>query len=581
MSCRPHSFRRSGLAALLLALPALAQAAYTVSIDAPAGLASLLQDNLDLITQQQEADADAGLLEALLRSAPEDARALLETEGYFQAQVTVEKTGERQYKVTVKPGQPVLVDDVTLRLEGEIRADDDFQQRMAKALELWTLPIGAPYRQSEWDAGKRAVLRSLMVDRYPKARIARSEARIDPASGKAELTVTLDSGPRIAFGDITVKGMRRYPESLAKGLADFQPGSPYRQQKLLDYQAALEQSPYFSSVIVSPDLEHIDGNRAPVDVDVVELARQKLELGLTYDSDLGPGVRLGYDHYNIFKRGFTGSTLIDWQRDKQSVAFGLGFPRAADGYSHSITSSFKSENIQGVKTDTLDAGAWRIRTRGNIEARLGVEYLMEREEAGGLESRNTHVTQLVYGWTQRAVDDLMRPRNGYLLDTRLSGTLGVLGSSTSLVRGYARAVAYWSPFPKYGTFVGRLELGQVWAQNLNDVPSALRFRAGGANSVRGYEYQSLGLPGPNGSVLGGNVVATGSLEYQIPIKPDWYLALFTDAGNAADGWANYQAERSNGVGVRWMSPVAPLSFDVAKAEKDGKIRWNLSLGLAF
>ncbi|WP_233164495.1 hypothetical protein, partial [Chromobacterium sp. ASV23] len=42
----------------------------------------------------------------------------------------------------------------------------------------------------------------------------------------------------------------------------------------------------------------------------------------------------------------------------------------------------------------------------------------------------------------------------------------------------------------------------VWAKEGAQVPSALLFRAGGANSVRGYDYQSLGLPGPNGSVLG-------------------------------------------------------------------------------
>lgn len=77
------------------------------------------------------------------------------------------------------------------------------------------------------------------------------------------------------------------------------------------------------------------------------------------------------------------------------------------------------------------------------------------------------------------------------------------------------------------------------------------------------------------------MVATGSVEYQIPVKPDWYLALFSDAGNAADSWKGFQTMRANGVGVRWMSPVAPLSFDIAKAEGDGKIRWNLSLGLAF
>ncbi|QEL56955.1 autotransporter assembly complex protein TamA [Chromobacterium paludis] len=574
--------RRAPLAlvAALLAAPAHALD-YTVDIQAPAGLASLLRDNLELVSGQKDPDIDSSWLDALVKGAPDEARKLLETEGYFHARVEAAREAGNRVVLKVEPGPPVLIDDVTLRLDGAIRHQDDYQQRFAQVLEAWALPLGAPYRQEDWAASKRAILRKVQADRFPRARIVKSEARIDPASNRATLDVAVDSGPLIRFGRIKVAGLQRYPWKLVTGLADFNNGSPYSQDKLLAYQAALDQTPQFSSVIVSADFDHVVDDKVPVNVDVVELPRQKLELGLTYDSDVGPGVRVGYDHYNIFKRGYTGSMLLDWKREQQSVSFGLGFPRARDGYSHSLTSSFKSEDVQGLKTNTVDAGAWRVRSRGNIESRLGVEFLKESEEAGGITSRDTHVTQLVYGWTQRAVDDPMRPRSGYLLDGRLSGSLGLLGSSTSIVRGYGRAVGYWSPFPKYGTFVGRIELGQVWAKDGAEVPSALLFRAGGANSVRGYDYQSLGLPGPNASVLGGRVVATGSVEYQIPLKPAWYLALFSDAGNAGDSWKGFQPMHANGVGLRWMSPVAPLSFDIAKAESDGKIRWNLSLGLAF
>ena len=75
--------------------------------------------------------------------------------------------------------------------------------------------------------------------------------------------------------------------------------------------------------------------------------------------------------------------------------------------------------------------------------------------------------------------------------------------------------------------------------------------------------------------------AWATLEYQIPVAKDWALALFHDAGNAAQSWQSFKLEHANGIGVRWMSPIAPLSMDIAKAEKDGKLRWNMSLGLAF
>ena len=126
----------------------------------------------------------------------------------------------------------------------------------------------------------------------------------------------IDSGPLVRFGDIHVKGMKRYPQKIATGLADFSAGSPYQLKKIFDYQSALEQAPHFSNVVVSADLAQIDPDtqQVPVEVDVTEMPRQKLELGLIYDSGDGPGVRVGYDHYNIFRRGYTGSLVTSWKK---------------------------------------------------------------------------------------------------------------------------------------------------------------------------------------------------------------------------------------------------------------------------
>ena len=185
------------------------------------------------------------------------------------------------------------------------------------------------------------------------------------------------------------------------------------------------------------------------------------------------------------------------------------------------------------------------------------------------------------GWTLRTVDNLLHPRSGVLLDGTLSATPRQWLSTTTFVRTYGRGVVYWSPFPAWGTFLARLELGKVWTSDASKVPASQLFRAGGVNSVRGYDYQSLGLAGANNAVLGGAVLATASLEYQIPITTDWALAVFLDGGDAAENWQSYQARYSRGIGVRWFSPIAPLSFDIAQARGTTSVMWHMSLGLAF
>jgi len=578
----PSFFLRAVLPLALL-WPGWAGAAlsYSVRIDAPSELAALLREHLELIERRADPDLDQPLLDELLRATPDEAKRLIETQGYFNARVSVRETAPHQYVVSVDPGEPVLIDDVTIRLSGPIRDESDFQNRFSDVLEAWPLPIGAPYHQDEWNSGKRLILRLVAADRFPLARISKSEALVDSANGKATLSVSVDSGPRVSFGPIQVSGLKRYAPELVRGLADFREGDAYQLSKLLSLQSALEQDPHFGGAIVSADLEHLQGSRVPVLAAVTELPRQKFEAGLTYSNVDGGGLRLGYEHYNVFRRDMVGSLLADLKRNEKTYSVGLTLPRSERGYAHSLTASFKDSDLEGVRSKTLEGGVWRLQRREPIDTRLGVELLTERRTEGGVATHLLRAVLLSAGWTRRQLDDALHPRNGTLLDVQLSGTVGGL-SSTSFVRGYGRLAAYWTPGPsKYGTLVGRGELGQVWARNADNVPSTRLFRTGGPGKVRGYDVDSLGVPGPNDAVTGGRVLAAASLEYQLPVTRSIAFALFSDFGNAADRWRGFKLQRGDGVGLRWASPIAPLAFDVARAAHDGKLRWYVGLGAAF
>ncbi len=66
----------------------------------------------------------------------------------------------------------------------------------------------------------------------------------------------------------------------------------------------------------------------------------------------------------------------------------------------------------------------------------------------------------------------------------------------------------------------RTDLGYTAVHDFNDLPLSLRFYAGGSQSVRGYEYQALGLPD------GGRYLVVGSAEYQHQIYGNWNAAVF-------------------------------------------------------
>lgn len=557
---------------------------YSVVVKADNSAArDILTQHLDLITQRELEDLDDEMIGILVEETPEAAQKLLETLGFFNSKVVV-NTVEGGYEVVATVGPPTIVDNVSVLLEGPILQDGSLGARYRSAMSGWELPINSTFTQDKWSNSKTAVLRSVTAKAYPLAKITHSRATVDPVQNTAVLEMNVDSMQEIRFGEIRVIGTQRYPKRIVTNMADFNYGSVYELNKLLDFQGALEQDGHFSNVVVSALFDEIKDDHVPVQAVLIEVPRQRLDLGLKVDSEEGLGTHFGYTHYNIFKRGYTGSVVTDLSKNEQSFSVGLSLPRGANGYYHTIGTALKNSQVQNVRTKSGTASVWRGRKKGDIESRVGFEYLLDSSNiVNGPELGDTHALLTTFGWTQRKVDSMLHPRNGRLLDLSLSVTPGSLASSTTIGRVNSRVAFYYTPEDvQLGTWLARAEVGYIKAADNSKVPTTLLFRTGGANTVRGYEFQSIGIPGENNSVLGGTTLATASIEYQYPFTDSISGALFHDVGDV--GMKNFNDlsfKQSTGFGVRWFSPVAPLALDIAQAHEDKKWRWNLSLGLVF
>ena len=106
---------------LLACLPLTAHALdYRVELAAPSELDALLRGNLDLYTLQQDEALTAQDLDSIVAGTPAEARALLETEGYFGSEVKVSRDGNT-VRVQVSAGAPVIVSAVDVTLQGPVR----------------------------------------------------------------------------------------------------------------------------------------------------------------------------------------------------------------------------------------------------------------------------------------------------------------------------------------------------------------------------------------------------------------------------------------------------------------------------
>lgn len=572
--------------ALLWLFPAslLAQgAAYRVEIDAPAGLRKRLEDNLDIVRWAKKDSVGRAVLQRLLSDARSEIETLLATEGYYSPTIHAqlqERDGERVVRLEIEPGAPVRVSAVDIDFTGDIAdgsAGDAAQ--IAKARAGWALERGEVFRQAAWEDAKDALLRALVVYRFPAARIAASRAVVDPKTKEARLQVTMDSGPEFTFGELDIDGLKRYPRSVVENLNRIEPGAPYDQTRILKLQQSLQQTAYFSNVVVNVEVDPQRPKRVPVQVRVTEEKSKRLGFGLGYSTDTGVRGRIQYTDINILDRGWRFNSAIEAERISQTVAGNLYFPVTERGIQDSIESSYAHRRLAGEVTDTVRVGVSRAQRVGRVDRVLSVQYQYEEQEVGATQQDTREALVVSSAWTRRRLDDLLHPRDGYVVNFQLGGAHEALLSDRSFLRGYLRAL-YYQPLTQKSNLILRGEVGVVEAQARNGIPSDFLFRAGGDQSIRGYAYQSLGVE-EAGAVLGGRYLAVASVEYDYWFRERWGAAVFYDTGDAADSVSALERVEGVGAGVRWRSPIGLVNLDLAYGREVRDTRIHFTVGFVF
>jgi translocation and assembly module TamA len=169
-------------------------------------------------------------------------------------------------------------------------------------------------------------------------------------------------------------------------------------------------------------------------------------------------------------------------------------------------------------------------------------------------------------WTRVWADDSIYTKKGVKLSVALSAANELLLSDTSFEQVVLNA-KYIHSIGEHGRVIARSTLGVTQVEDFDRLPSSLRFFAGGDNSIRGFDYESLGPTGPDGDVEGGRYLAIGSLEYENMFWGNWGGAFFTDFGNAMNRFGD-PIEYSVGFGLRWRSPVGLIRVDIAQGLSD-------------
>lgn len=581
----PSLVWQSALCALLFAffLPLQVQAApqYAVAINGAGSLTSLLTDNLEITRRLSADDMNTDEVQRLVDIAPEQIRSLLATEGYFSPVITHEfdqQTTPWQVRFTIVPGASTTISSVEIVFSGDVMQKNP--QRTERLRRQWSLAAGDVFRQKAWDEAKSTLLKALLVRDYPAASITHSEARIDPATNSAALTLAVDSGPAFTFGALQIEGLQRYARSMIDELNPIRPGDPYSQEKLNELQARVQDTGYFRSAFATVDIDPAQPNNVPIRLDLNENERKRLSLGLGFSTDSGARGQIKWLNRNFLGHDWRLESQMRVDRDTRLLGSDVYLPAISNGWHPSLGAHYEYTDNSGEINNKILTGARLTSPDKNDEKVWALTFLADQQRIGDVYAANREALIGSFSYTRRRIDNLIAPRRGgYVASIELSAGPAGLVNKKSLARVVGRA-SWLSRNHDGFQAVLRGQVGQVFGANRDTVPGDLLFRTGGDQTVRGYGYNSLGVA-QNGAIVGGTVSAVVSAELVYYFTPQWGAAMFTDAGNAADTWNNFRLKQGSGVGARWRSPIGPINLDLAYGHETHEARIHFSIGYGF
>ena len=539
------------------------------------GLDGALADNVDAyLSAIAEEEYSVSLrfqsrLESMIKEA-------LNALGYYQPNITfTHSEDDTELTVTVEPGEPVVIYASDIVLTGEAKDDPDFLALIAKS----KLSKGSILNHGHYDSLKSSIRNLGLAKGYFDGAYELSKLEVAPELNRAYVRLHYNSGIRYHFGSTQVTGSQ-IEEEKVQSLKPFEDGEPYSITKVGEYNQNLSNTDWFSSVFVEPDLSQLsEGREIPMKVSLAPQAQNQIETGIGVSTDLGVKGTLKWKKPWVNEKGHSFNSSLSISKPEQTITAAYKIP-LDDVLNDYYQIKYGMKNLDNRDTKSLESNLalerhWRL--DNGWQRTVFIRYLVENYKQGLQDDLAQFVLPGVSFSRTRTRGGSM-PMWGDKQTIMVEAADDTLLSETQVVR-FQGQTAWIRSIGNNHRGLTRLQFGGNFADEFDKLSPSLRFFAGGDNSIRGYGYESISPRDESGALTGAKFIATSSFEYQYRLVGNWWGAAFYDIGDAFNDTPEWK--HGTGVGIRWASPVGPVSLDFAwglDAKKGDEFQLHFSLG---
>lgn len=541
--------------------------------------------------------------EAFIFTAKQKTVNALNALGYYRAIVTnvVNKDTDKNIwalSIHVILNEPTRIKKLQINVVGDASKDKVFSKKISN------IPIisGDVLHHGIYEKFKEDLI-SLGLERgYLDIKFTTSAIKINQGLETADIILHLDSGTRYQFGEIKFNPFELNADILAP-LIPFNKGDFYQQGLLQNLQNELDETQYFSNVVVWPNTEKITDKTLPVDISLTPAKAHQFDLGLGYSTDTKENFSFGWKTPLVNRYGHRQETKLSYSKINPTGYFIYGIP-----LTHANNDILQLKALQ-EKNDFADlTSKFRSFQVGRVylkDSMLRQPYLKHLSEAWTTDGIDDDANYFITGFTWSDKEwqgSILDPTTGFLQYYNIEGSYEKFNAKTSFLRFNARW-KYISSLAAKHRIVTRAEVGYAIVKNdmETQLSPSLRFYAGGDQSIRGFSYQSVGpkvtltaedntenanIEGNNIEtsntekeiVVGGTNMLVASIEYQYYFTNEWRGALFTDGGSVSDT-DKLDFVYSIGTGIHYISPIGPIRFALGYPLNEDNASWRIHFSI--
>ncbi len=408
-----------------------------------------------------------------------------------------------------------------------------------------------------------------------KAKVGSQKVVANHDDDAVGVDVGIAPGPVVRFGDLILKGGDSVREDRLRKIAGLPVGTVYDPTELEKVEKRLRRTGVFRSVAVTEAETLGAGDTMDITAVLDEQKPRRIGAGAVFSSTEGAKITAFWMHRNLLggaeRLRIEGEVANIGGSTGGGLDYSLGVridrpatPKAdIDAFALARVERIDEEEYTSDRA-TIGLGFTRYATDElTLEGGLSYQFSKDKDATG---TREYHQLLLPLKATYDSRDMPLDAKKGYFADITATPFVGVSGSDSGL-RATFDTRAYLA-FGKQENIVlaGRLQGGSIMGASLTGVPNDDRFYSGGGGTVRGQEYQSLGIQLTPDFLSGGRSFAVFSGEVRAQVREKIGLVAFADFGIVGEDSfpdSDSATHAGAGIGLRYLTPIGPIRLDLA------------------